>query len=202
MERAEVLIEYSGGKMKLRRRNPIDERWVDDEAPTRVRAASTGSGALVIEVHRSELDDVARFAFAVASWEEDDDGDFVAADIAPNELLWTYKLSHSPPLHLVGDSVFGTPSRPVAGKPFRINLPVRRSDTSRPITRGTVECMAIARRRKLRATAALADGIATCSLRVPRSATGIRGSMTVHSAGKSVTARFSGAVDFGGGVGK
>jgi hypothetical protein len=153
-----------------------------------------------VEVHRSELDDVARFGFAVRSAAEDEDGDVAAVDIAPDEQMWTYRLSHRPPLRLVADDLFGTPSRPVAGKPFTVSLPVRRSDSSRPIAKGRVECSVTAGGRRVAAKASLERGVAKCTFEIPRRAPAIDGSIRVKSAGKSLEAWFSGAVDFGGGV--
>jgi hypothetical protein len=151
-------------------------------------------------VHRSELDDVARFGLTVESWQEDEDEDLVARDLAPDDLAWTYTLAHRPPLRLLAGEVYGAPQRPVAGRPFAIHLPVRRSDTSRGLTKGTVTCKVIAAGRSVRARGSLRAGLAKCTVLVPRNAMAVRGSMTVRSAGRSVTAWFAGAIDFGGGV--
>ena len=96
--------------------------------------------------------------------------------------------------------LFGVPSRPVAGRPFTINLPVTRSDTARKLIEAKITCNVQANGRKVRAKASIVRGVARCGLVVPRSALAVRGSMTVRSAGKSVTAWFAGAIDFGGGV--
>jgi len=197
--RAEVLLDYANGRLSLRRWDPEEEEWVDDTAPTRARAGVVGS-SVVFEVHRSELDDVARFGVTVESWIEDDDEDVVAFDLAPGNGGSTYRLVHRPPLRLIAGELFGAPSRPVAGRPFVINLPLVRSDTARKLTKAKITCDVRADRRKVRATASIAGGVARCTLVVPRDALAVRGSMKVRSAGKSVTAWFAGAIDFGGQV--
>ena len=80
---------------------------------------------------------------------------------------------------------------PRAGKPFTISLPVRRSDTNRGITSGTVRCKVTADGIQVRATGTVEGGRARCSLAVPNGARAVRGSMTVRSGGAAVTARFS-----------
>jgi hypothetical protein len=199
VDRAEVLLSFADGELSLARWDADEEEWVDDAAPTRARAGVAGK-AVVFEVHRSELEDVARFGFAVEAWAEDEDEDVAALDAAPDELDSVYTLAHRPPLRLIGGEVFGTPSRPVAGHHFTINLPVTRSDTARGLTSGKVACDVRADGSKVRATGSIAKGVARCELVVPRASSVVRGSMTVRSAGKSITAWFAGAIDFGGGV--
>jgi hypothetical protein len=196
--RAEVLLDYAGGRLSLLRWDSEEEEWVDDDAPTRAHAGIVGN-AVVFEIHRSELD-AARFGVTVESWIEDEDEDLVAFDLAPNEGGSTYRLRHRPPLRLIAGDLYGAPSRPVAGRPFTINLPLLRSDTARQLTNGKVTCAVRADGRKVHATASIARGVARCSLVVPRSALAVRGSMNVRSAGQSITAWFAGAIDFGGQV--
>ena len=199
VDRAEVLLSFVDGKLSLTRWDRAEEEWVDDAAPTRARAGVAGR-AVVFEVHRSELEDVARFGFAVEAWTEDEDEDVTALDVAPDEFASLYTLAHRPPLRLIGGELYGTPSRPVAGRRFVVKLPVTRSDTSRGLTSGNVACNVRADARKVRAAGSVANGVARCVLVVPRASSVVRGSMTVRSAGKSITAWFAGAIDFGGGV--
>jgi hypothetical protein len=199
IDRAEVLLDYADGRLDLLRWDPVEEDWLDDEAPTRARAGIVGS-SVVFEIHRSELDDVARFGFTVETWIEDEDGDVAAFDLAPGKGGSRYALVHRPALRLIAGELFGTPSRPVAGRPFTINLPVTRSDTARKLVRAKITCNVRADGRRVRATPSIVRGVARCGLVVPRNALDVRGSMTVRSAGRSVTAWFAGAIDFGGGV--
>jgi hypothetical protein len=199
MERADVLLSYADGELELLRYDEQEEDWIEEER-LRARAGSLGNGVLVFEVHRSELDDVARFGLNVLSSSVDEDGDATAYDVAPDRSAWRYVLAHRPPLRLIAGGVEGEPQRPLAGRPFTISLPVRRSDTSRGLTTGTVVCSVQAGGRTINASGSIRKGLAACTVRVPRNAVAVRGSMVVRSAGKSVTAWFAGAIDFGGGV--
>ena len=199
IERADVLLDYVEGKLELYHWDEVEEEWIEDEAP-RARAGSLGNGILVFEVHRSELDDVARFGLNVISSVEDDDADYAAYDVAPDESAWRYSLRHRPPLRLIAGEIQGDPGRPLAGRPFTISLPVRRSDTSRGLTKGTVACTVRAGGRTIRVSGTIGKGTAACTVRVPRNAVVVRGSMLVRSLGKSTTAWFAGAIDFGGGT--
>jgi hypothetical protein len=197
--RAEVLLDYADGRLGFLRWDAREEEWTHDEAPTRARAGVVGN-SIVFEIHRSELDDVARFGVTVESWIEDEDEDVVAFDLAPNNGGSNYRLAHRPPLRLIAGELFGQPRRPVAGRPFVINLPLTRSDTARKLTKAKITCDVRADGRRVRATPSIAGGLARCALVVPRDALAVRGSMRVRSAGKSVTAWFAGAIDFGGQV--
>jgi hypothetical protein len=197
--RAEVLLDYADGRFRLRRWDANEEEWVDDDAPTRAHAGVVGN-AVVFDVHRSELDDVARFGVTVESWIEDDDEDVAAFDLAPNTGGSIYRLVHRPALRLIAGDLYAVPARPVAGRPFAINLPLVRSDTARKLTTGKITCDVRAGGRKVRASASIVRGVARCDLVVPRNALAVRGSMNVRSAGKSISAWFAGAIDFGGQV--
>jgi hypothetical protein len=199
--RVEVVLGYESGKFVLRRWDAGEDEWVDDAPPTRAHATVTGPGKLVLTVHRSELDDVARFGFAIASSVEDEDETLEALDRAPDQRFWGYTLAHRPPLRLIVDEIYASPTRPRAGEPLTVYAPVRRSDTSRPLTSGSVSCKVRSAGRAIRAVGSLKAGRATCALRVPRSAVDVRGSMLIRSGRVSVTAWFAGAIDFSGGIG-
>lgn len=198
-ERADVLLDYTDGKLELWHYDEVEEEWIEDESP-RARAGSLGNGTVVFEVHHSELDDVARFGFNVVSSVLDEDDDYTAYDVAPDESAWRYTLRHRPPLRLIAGEIEGDPERPLAGRSFTISLPVRRSDTSRGLTSGKVSCTISAGGRTIKSAGTIRRGTAACTVRVPRNAVAVRGSMVVRSLGKSVTAWFAGAIDFGGGV--
>jgi hypothetical protein len=199
IERADLQLEYGRRGLQVWRWNEFEEEWVRDRSP-QARVRRLGKGVLVFEVHRSELDDVARFGFNVVSSVLDEDEDYAAWDIAPDSSAWRYTLAHRPPLRLIADGVSGAPERPLAGRPFTISLPVRRSDTSRGLTSGKVDCTIAAGGRTLKASGEISRGTASCTVRVPRNAVVVRGSMVVRALGKSVTAWFAGAIGFGGGT--
>jgi len=189
---AEVLVTNLGGEVILARWDARADDWVDDAPPTRVRARNA-DGVVTLDVHRSELDDVARFGFSLISADLNLSAESVLAlDFVPDDQsFFRYTLANKPPLRLIGGQMFGTPGRPRAGRPFTVNLPVRRSDTGRAITSGTVTCNVTAGGKRVPAVGKVRAGGGQCSLVVPETAALVRGSMTVRSGGKSVNARFS-----------
>lgn len=189
---AEIAITYGLGEVTLERWNASAREWARDVAPTRVRARSSGT-ALTIEVHRSELDDSPRFGFSVSAADINIVAEaVVGVDFAPDDGgYFHYALANRPALRLIATKVFGTPAQPRAGKPFTVSLPVSRSDTKRAITSGRVTCNVTANGAKVRAQGRVSKGRAQCSLVVPAKASTLRGSLTVRSGGKAVTARFS-----------
>jgi hypothetical protein len=193
---AELQIAYAGGRAELERWDPRAHEWVPDEAPTRVRARNSGN-VVTIEIHRSELEDAPRFGFSITSAAVDVEAQAVLGiDFAPGEVgdFFRYTLANKPALNLVVTRLSATPSRPRAGEPFRVNLAVRRSDTSRGIRSGRVSCKASLEDKSLKGKGTVARGAGHCSFVIPRSAAAgarLRGTITVRVDGKSVTAGFA-----------
>jgi hypothetical protein len=189
---AEFAVTHAVQDVLVERWNPRTRQWARDPAPNRVRARSAGN-VVTIDVHRGELDDSARFGFAVSSADINIATDsVVGVDFAPNDGgYFRYTLTNKPALRLVATKAFGTPAQPRAGKPFTVSLPVSRSDTKRPIAAGSVTCNVTADGVRVRATGRVSKGRAQCSLVVPAEASTLRGSLTVRSGGTSVTARFT-----------
>lgn len=189
---AEVTLTDLGGEVSLQRWSAGSRRWVDDAPPTRLRAGSADH-VVTIDVHRSELGNATRFGFRLVSADLNaTTGALLAVDFAPDSGgFWPYRLASVPALRLVAGKPRGAPARPLAGKAFTIRMPVRRTDTNRAITSGTVTCNVRAGTARVRATGRVRRGNGECRLVVPRSARALRGSMTVRSGGKAVTARFS-----------
>ena len=154
----------------------------------------------VFQVHRSELLDVARFGLNVVSSMEDEDGDYAGYDVAPDGSSWRYTLAHRPAAAAFGRQVAGSPSRPLAGRPFTVGVPITRSDTARGLTSAKVACTVVTGGRTFETAGKFEEGRATCSVRVPRTAAALRGTMVVRALGKSVRVWFAGAIEFGGGV--
>ena len=189
---AEVTISSSGGKVQLFRWDASRE-WVKDDPATRVRSRNA-AGVVTFEVHRSALGNPKRVGFRVTSASIDSStGRAVAFDQAPNSSpFWRYALTNIPAVRLVAGKAFGTPASARAGAPFAVSLPVRRSDTGRRITSGSVVCHVRVGGKKVRAMASIVAGSGRCSFVVPASAADktVRGSITVLVNGKSVTADF------------
>jgi hypothetical protein len=203
---AEVSIGWTGGspRVLLQRWNPVAEEWVDDQAPTRARARST-DGAVVIEIHRSELGDVARFGFATvtvdftgpneSTFETEDD--LEALDFAPERGFWQYALVNKPPLHLVAGAVTSKPLRPVHGKRFAIRASISRTDTLVRVGSGKVTCTVRTRHggsaHLVPAAGRFRNGLAECSVTMPATSAGnvLYGQMTIRALGAQATATFT-----------
>jgi len=175
-------------------RADASQGWTEDEPPTRVRTR-TSANVVTIEVHRSELGTSGRLRFRLTAASIDSaSGAALAVDLAPNNgSFWRYGLTSVPAVRLVAGKAVGVPAGASPGKPFEVRLRVRRSDTGREITSGTATCRVRVGGRSVRAKGSLARGVGRCSFVVPASAAGktVRGSITVRSGGKSVTAGFS-----------
>lgn len=189
---AEGLITVIGGEVQLERWDARAEAWIGDRLPTRLRVRNAWS-VVAVDLHRSELVDEARFGFAVTAADLDLDSErILGADFAPEDgTFWRYKLANKASFRLLAARAVGMPARPRAGRPFTISLPVSRSDTKRGITSGAATCNVTADGAKVRASGRVRAGRGQCSLVVPQDASAIRGSMTVRSGGKSVTAKFA-----------
>jgi len=191
---ADLIITTVGGEYLLERWNQASKRWFEDAAPTRVRVRNSGS-VVTIDVHQSELENTPRFGFAVVAADINTQAEtLLGVDFAPDDSpFYRYKLANKPALLLTKTRLFGTPARPRAGKPFSVNLAVRRSDTSKGITSGTVGCRVLAAGKKVPAKSSVSDGAGHCRVVVPTSAAGtvLRGTITVRTGGKSVSEDFA-----------
>ena len=143
----------------------------------------------------SELDNSSRFRFSLLSADVNTAiQSVVAVDVAPDDLtFWRYSLANRPALRLSAKRFVTTPGRPLAGKPFAIDLPVTRSDTGRAITSGAVSCRVLAAEKRVAAKGSVVHGAGRCAFVVPARARGkvLRGTVTVRTGGKSVAADFS-----------
>jgi hypothetical protein len=189
---ADALITTVAGEIRLERWDRQEEEWIADLLPTRARIRNSGN-VVTVDIHRSELENTSRFGFAVTAADVNVVADSVVGiDFAPdNGSFWRYTLTNKAAVRLLAARAVGAPKAPRAGKPFTITLPVRRSDTNRGITRGTVTCNVTTDGARVRATGRVGGGSARCSLVVPKGASVIRGSMTVVSGGAAVSSRFS-----------
>jgi hypothetical protein len=189
---AELTLTLLGGEVVLDRWN--GRRWVRDTPPMRARVRNS-KHVVAIDLHVSELGNARRFGFSLLSVDLNTAVEgAVAADVAPNDFsYWGYALANRPALILVATDPVAKPSRPRAGRPFTVSLPVTRSDTGRAITNGVVTCRVLAAGVKLPATGRVSGGSAQCAFTVPRAAKGkvLRGTISVRTGGKVVARDFS-----------
>jgi hypothetical protein len=189
---ADVLVAYQDGEVELGRWSAAQQDFLATDRPSRIQARNA-DGVLTLLVHRSELGDPARFRFALGAGHITTEGIFDAFDSAPETLFWQYALANRPALRLLAGTAKAVPARPVAGKLVTVTVPVRRSDTGKRITSGSVSCTVKVDGRSVAATGRVSSAGARCSFRVPANASGKRvsGTVTVRSGGKAVSGRFS-----------
>jgi len=191
---ADVRVTSVGGEWELERWISSTKNWNPDGAPTRVRVRSAG-GVVTVEVHRSELGGRSRLGFSVVTADINTSADtVVGVDVAPDDgAFFTYTFANKAAVSLEATRLFTSPARPRAGKPFAVNLPVRRSDTGKGITSGTVSCRVLASGKRVPAKGSVLRGSGRCTFVVPASAKGklLRGTITVRSSGSSVAADFA-----------
>lgn len=188
----DVAVSILDGVIELQRWNTRTRRFAADKAPTRIKGRN-GSNTVTIEIHRSELDNSPRFGFHLTGLDFDaTSGERQGLDIAPNNgRFWRYALANPLAVRLLAGAAVGAPARPRLGAPFTISVPIRRSDTKKAITAGTVSCSVTVAGKRVRATGKLRGGKAQCTLRLPAAGAAVRGSLTVRSAGATVVSRFS-----------
>ena len=193
-EGAEVRITSLGGEFELERWSPGGKSWAPDGALTRVRMRNA-RGVVTLDVHRSELGGSNRLGFSVVTADSNTSADaVVGVDVAPdNAAYFTYTFTNKAALALEATRLFTSPARPRAGKAFAVNLAVRRSDTGKGITSGTVACRVLVKEKRVQAKGGVVGGGGRCAFVVPASTKGkiVRGSITVRSSGKSVAADFA-----------
>jgi hypothetical protein len=174
-------------------------RWNGSEfeqTPATTFRVSYSGGVLTVTGNRSELANTTGFYFYFLGLQFDAGDNVVARDVVPDgDLVWDYRLtSLARPLTLTAGTPVGNPARPRAGRAFVVSVPVRRSDTSGPLTGGgKVTCKATVGGKAVKATGRFGGGKPQCVLRVPATAKGkmVRGSLTVTFRGKKVTKAFA-----------
>jgi hypothetical protein len=167
--------------------------------------SSYEDGVLVASLDRSELEGSSAFRLGVVTADlvgpgEGEGpgslGELEAVDVAPDGLLdgkrYIYHLTNPAPIRLAADAPSGFPLVPVAGRSFEVRVLVRRSDAFGVVRSGSVGCAATVGGKRVPTSGAFARGRARCTLLLPRASrpTTLRGTMTIHAVGKTVTTRF------------
>lgn len=116
-------------------------------------------------------------------------------DDAPAQGLFNYLVIAKLTLRQIAFTTTPKPAR--AGAKFTATLAATESDTAGPVTKGAVSCLATIKGVRLRATHSLANGVASCFWKLPKTANGklLHGTVTITVQGttlaKSFTARIS-----------
>ena len=192
-EGADLRLTVVDRQVALERWDSRSRGWRADERPTRARVRA-GANVVSIDLHVSELGNAPRFRFSLVSADVDAAAQTVlAVDFAPDDrAFWRYALANKPALTLVVSRRITSAARPKAGRPFSVGLAVTRSDTHRPIASGSVACKVVVAGKRVPAKGQVAAGVGRCTFDVPSTARGaaVRGTITVRSGGKAVSANF------------
>jgi hypothetical protein len=191
---ADLRLTVVERQVLLERWDARSRSWREDDRPTRARMR-TAANVVTVDVHISELGNAFRLGFSLVSADVNAAAQAIlAVDFAPQDGgFWRYTLANKPALTLVVTRRVVSAARPKAGEPFTVGLAVTRSDTRRPITSGSVTCKVLVAGRKVPANGRVAGGVGRCTFDVPASARGatVRGTITVRSGGKAVSASFT-----------
>jgi len=195
---ADYIIELDPGQVTLFQWNGSD--YVVAASQTSVTYSYAATGA-TIHVSAADLGKTRAFNFGVIAASGvtvDASGnpnfDNVQADTAPDPGHGLYPYQVLTKLVLTA-TAFTTAPRPArAGKAFSATIAASENDTAAPVQSGTVACVATVGGKRLAAVShVLANGVATCIWRVPKTAKGqtIRGTITLTVRGTSLTRSFS-----------
>ena len=199
---ADYAIQLEPGAIGLFQWNGSDYATAPSQTSLTYAYAATGA---TIHVSAADLGrtKVLRFgAIAISGIVVDAAGnpDFtnVHADAAPDSGHGLYSYQVLTKLVLTVTAFTTSPKPPKAGRTFSVSLAATENDTKGPVRSGVVVCPAtLAGKRAVAVTRVVANGIATCVWRIPKTAKGriMRGSITLTLQGAHVTrpfiARFS-----------
>ena len=120
--------------------------------------------------------------------------DNVHVDLATDPTHGFYSYQVLTKLVLTVTALTTSPKPPKAGRTFSVSLAATENDTKGPVRSGAVVCPAtLAGKRAVAVTHVVANGIATCVWRIPKTAKGriMRGSITLTLQGAHVTRPFT-----------
>lgn len=155
--------------------------------------ASYSGGLATFKVHKSDLQIGTNFRFVAVTAQVDvATGQVAATDVAPDtNIPYTYILRT--PFVLRAGAAAAVPAIPRAGKPFQVRVRITEGTTGTPVANGSATCSVTLAGKRLRATARLFNGFATCDMRLPATAKGkaLRGSIKVTVEDTSVSRSFA-----------
>jgi hypothetical protein len=195
---AEYVIQLVPGAVDLFQWNGTDYTLAPAQTSLTFAYASTGA---TIHVSAAELNKAKGFNFdtiAVSGVTVDASGnpnfDNIHRDLAPDpgHGFWSYQVLTKLVLTVTAFTTSPKPAR--AGRSFSVSLAANQNDTGGPVGSGTVACAAsLAGKRVVAIRHVVANGVATCMWRIPKTAKGrlIRGTITLTVQGTRVTRPFS-----------
>jgi hypothetical protein len=195
---ADYVIQLTTAGVALFKWNGTDFLFADSQTTLIYSYDTTGA---TIKISASELGKTKVLSFATVTssgitTDTSGNPDYTNAhdDLAPDSGhgFFSYQVKTTLTLTPVSFTVSPKPAR--AGKPISASLAATESDTAGPVTAGKVACSATVAGKHITATSHLvANGIATCIWRIPKTAKQktIRGTVTLTVQGVSVTKSFS-----------
>jgi hypothetical protein len=195
---ADYVIELDPGAVGLFQWNGTD--YTSAASQTSLTYAYLATGA-TIHVSAADLGKTKGFKFSViavsgATTDPSGNPDFtnIHRDSAPDAGHGFFSYSVLTKL-ILNVTAFTTSPKPAkAGRPFSASLAANENDTAGPVQSGTVTCAAtIALKRIVAVSHVVANGVASCLWRIPRTAKGktIRGTITLTVHGVQVKRSFS-----------
>lgn len=194
---AEYAIELDPGAVSLFKWDGTDFT----QAPSQASLTYAYSSGATIRVSAADLGRTKGINFgveAVSGVTFDATGnpvfDGVHRDFAPDLGHGFYSYQVLTKLVLTVTAFSTSPKPPKAGRTFSVSLAATENDTKGPVRAGTVVCPAtLAGKRAVAVTHVVANGIATCVWRIPKTAKGriMRGSITLTLQGAHVTRPFT-----------
>ena len=191
---ADFALGHIDGGAYLDRWSNTENRWINVPGSRVLVRTQNANNVVTLDVHRSELGDVRRFQFrATSAVLHFGTGLTFGVDQAPDirTTYWGYQFANKTVVRLVAGKTLARPAAPRAGARFTVRVPMKRSDTNRAITSGTVTCKVRVAGRPVQATGKIRTGRAECAFVVPQKGKTVSGSLTVRSAKVSATSRFS-----------
>jgi hypothetical protein len=195
---AEYVIQLVPGAVDLFQWNGTD--YVLAPAQTSLTFVYGSAGA-TIHVSAAELNKAKGFNFgtiAVSGVTVDAAGnpnfDNIHRDLAPDpgHGFWSYQVLTKLVLTVTAFTTSPKPAK--AGRTFSVSLAATQNDTGGPVESGTVACAAsLAGKRVVAVRHVVANGVASCVWRIPKTAKGrlIRGTITLTVQGTRVSRPFS-----------
>ena len=152
---------------------------------------SYANGVATFKVSKADLGGVADFTFWASTFQMDANGNFIAEDTAPDGTA-AYKYAFTKPLTL-RPGRDGRAGEAGGGQGARRPDEGHARDTGGPLATGAVTCTARVGTAALKASGRVSGGVATCTMRLPKTAKGklVRVTMKVTFQGVSTTKTFS-----------
>jgi len=195
---ADYLVFLAPGEVDLLQWNGSDFVLAPSQASLTYAYSATGA---TIHVSAADLGKTKSFKFGVradSGWVVSPTGEFddtnVRSDLAPDPNHGFFSYDVLTKLVLSVTALTTSPKPAKAGRTFSVLLAATENDTGGPVQTGTVVCAAsLAGKRAVAVTHVVANGVATCVWRIPKTAKGriIRGTITLAVQGTRVTRPFS-----------